>query len=300
MAQPNREEPPAIGNVPAEGSAELLASLQRLTGVGTWIHEVDRSETWWSEQAKQIHGFDPDDNPTIDRVVAQYAAPDREPVKQRVERAAQEGDSFDIDVNLVGSGTTERAIRVRCEPWSNGDDIVRLHGTVQDVTETRRRKQRIEVFRQTSQRLKRAKSRQEVAEILADASKNIFGLVNTTVRLIDDEEEALRTVVATEECVERAGERPDYAIDDENPASRVYRTGEPEVYADLETSSDQYDRGELVSGIYVPIGNHGILSAGDIVVDAFNEGDLEAAALLGQVGADTLNRISWAKRSRAV
>jgi len=300
MTLPDRDEPLATGNVPAERSAELLASLQRLTGVGAWVHEVACGETWWSDQAKQIHGFGPDDDPTMKEVVAQYSTPDRETVMERVDRAVQEGDPFDIDVDLVGNGTTERAIRIRCEPLIDGGDIDRLHGTVRDVTETRRREQRIEVFRQTSQRLKRAKSRQEVTEIMVEASKNILGLVNTTIRLVDDEEETLWTLVATEECVERAGERPDYAIDDENPASRVYRTGDPEVYADLETSSDEYDRGELVSGIYVPIGNHGVLSAGDIVVDAFDERDLEAAALLGQVGADALNRISWAKRSRAV
>lgn len=300
MVHPNRDEPPAAGNVPPERSPELLASLQRLTGVGAWVHDVASRETWWSDQAKQIHGFGPDDDPTIEEVVAQYTPPDRETVMECVDRAVQEGDPFDIDADLVGDGTTERAIRIRCEPWTDGEDIVRLHGTVRDVTETRRREQRIEVFRQTSQRLKRAKSRQEVAEIMADASKNILGLVNTTVRLVDDEGEMLRTVVATEECIKRAGERPDYLIDDENPASRVYRTSDPEVYADLETSSDEYDRGELVSGIYVPVGNHGVLSAGDVVVDAFDEQDLEAAALLGQVGADALNRISWAKRSRAV
>ena len=56
----------------------------------------------------------------------------------------------------------------------------------------------------------------------------------------------------------------------------------------------------LVSDVHVPIGDHGVLSAGDVVPGAFDDRDLEAAVLLGQIGAEALARIGWAKRSRAV
>ena len=38
----------------------------------------------------------------------------------------------------------------------------------------------------------------------------------------------------------------------------------------------------------------------DSAPGAFDDRDLEAAVLLGQVGAEALTRIGWAKRSRAV
>jgi hypothetical protein len=171
---------------------------------------------------------------------------------------------------------------------------------VRDVTDAKRQEQRIEILRRTSQQLRSASSKQEVAEIIADAAKNILGLVNTTVRLADEGRCTLRTVVATEECVERAGDRPDYPVEEETPAARTYRTGEPELHADHDETDDDHDRGALQSGLYVPIGNHGVLSAGDVVVDAFEEHDLEAASLLGQLGAEAITRIGWVRRSRAV
>ncbi len=299
MGESTRGEPPATGSGPADRHAALLASVQRLTGVGVWAHDVVRRETWWSEQAKRIHGFSPDDDPTVEDAVARYAAPDRETVLELFDRAVREGDPFDVDAGLVGDGTTERAIRVRCEPRTDGD-VVALHGTVRDVTAVKRREQRVEVLRRTSQRLKRAHSRRAVAEVMTDASKNILGLVNTTIRLVDDDRTILQSKVATEECIERAGERPDYPVDADNPAARVYRTGEPELYSDIAASQGAEVRGELVSGIYVPIGDHGVLSAGDVVVGSFDETDLEAAGLLGEVGAEALARIGLAKRSRAV
>jgi hypothetical protein len=281
-------------------SDELLASVQRLTGVGVWVHDAARDQTWWSDQAQRLHGIDPDTQPTVEGVLDRYADPDRERVLGLFDRAVTEGRPFDSDASLVGDGTTERTIRLRCEPRTRDGTVVTLHGTVRDVTDAKRREQRVEVLGRASQRLKRAHSRQAVAEVLADASKNILGLVNTTVRLIDEDRETLRTTVATEECVERAGERPDYPVDTDNPATLVFRTGEPELYADIAGDENAQVRGELVSGIYVPIGDHGVLSAGDIVAGAFDERDLEAAALLGQVGAEALTRIGWAKRSRAV
>lgn len=50
--------------------------------------------------------------------------------------------------------------------------------------------------------------------------------------------------------------------------SGTFRTGEPELHADPEMTADDHNRGDLQSGPYVSIGGHGVLSAGDVVVDA--------------------------------
>lgn len=297
-------EPEAVTRTPIPESVqqydELLASLQRLTGIGVWSHDTSTDGSWWSERAKQIQGIDPEANPTLSDVIDRYNTGDHERVKRCFADAIETREPFTIDVELAGEGTTEHSVRLYCEPQVSDEETTVLHGVVQDVTDVKRREQRIEILRRTSQELRGASSEREVAEILADAAKNILGLVNTTVRLVDEDRTTLRTTVATEECVERAGDRPDYPIQEETPAARVYRSGEPEIHADHEDTADDYNRGELQSGLYIPIGNHGVLSAGDIVVNAFKEHDLEAASLLGQLGAEALTRIGWVNRSRAV
>jgi len=299
MSDPAETDP---GERPPEGThaVDLLGSVQRLAEVGVWVHDIREESTWWSRDASRIHWFDAGEHPPLDAVVETYAEGDRAAVRDRLSAARRDGEAFVVDVTLPAEGTRTRSVRLGCEPRTRDGKVVTLHGIVQDVTDAKRREQRIEVLRRTSQRLKRAKSRGAVAEVLADASKNILGLVNTTVRLVDEHSDTLQTVVATEECVKRAGERPDYPVDDDSPAARVFRTGEPERYDDIATSDDDWDRGELISGIYVPIGEHGVLSAGDTVPGTFDDRDLEAAVLLGQVGAEALTRIGWAKRSRAV
>ncbi|WP_336406684.1 GAF domain-containing protein [Haloarcula litorea] len=278
----------------------MVSSIQRLTGVGVWSYDVTTDEMWWSHKAKEIHGVDPERTFSFSELVSHYTETGESRATTAFEAAIADQEAFTIDVGLVGEGTTEHSIRMHCDPCVEEGETVSLHGAVRDITDEKRREQRIEVLRETSQELRKASSRQEVAEILADAAKNILGLVNTTVRLADKNTNTLRTIEATEECLERAGDRPNYDIDEETPAARTYRTGDPEIHTDHEMTEDDHNRGELRSGLYVPIGNHGVLSAGDIVVDAFEEHDLEAAGLLGQLGAEAITRIGWAKRSRAV
>ncbi|WP_137684876.1 GAF domain-containing protein [Haloarcula mannanilytica] len=293
-----RDRPSELLN--EEQYLELLSSFQRLTGVGVFSYRVATEETWWSRQAKRVHSIDPDQQLSFADLVAQYTDSDEEQVLRLFTEAASDTEPFTVDVALTGAGTTERSIQMHCEPRETAGGELWLYGTVQDITDVKRREQRIEVLRKTSQELRSVSSRKDVAEILADAAKNILGLVNTTVRLVDTDADLLRTVVATEECVERAGDRPDYSVDEETPAARTFRTGEPELHADHELTADDHNRGDLQSGLYVPIGEHGVLSAGDVVVDAFAEHDLEAAGLLGQLGAEAITRIGWVRRSRAV
>lgn len=279
---------------------EILDSVQQLTATGIWSYDSTTDELWWSDHTKQILRLDPDTEPKFEDIIACFVKTDRQQVRDRFLELLESSESFEIDVGLAVEGTTERCVRICSESQQRDGGVVRLYGTVRDVTDTKRQEQRIKVLRRTSQELRESNSQQAVAEILAETSKNILGYVNTTVRMADKPEGVLRTVAATEECIERAGERPDYPLDEETPAVRTYRTGEPELHTDHSTTNDNRDRGELLSGLYVPIGGHGVLSAGDIVVDAFNEQDIEAASLLGQLGAKAITRIGWTKRSRAI
>ena len=300
---PNWNQTDVARSVPATVERrvpEMLASLQRLTGIGVWSYDVLREELWWSDEAKRIHGLDLDTAPTVVDVIERYADADRREVLDLLSEAVECGDAFSVDVSYGSQRTTEHTIRLYCEPLVEEGQTVALQGAVRDVTDVKRQEQRIEILRRTSQELRGSSSKAEVAEILADAAKNVLGLVNTTVRLVDENRNVLQTVEATEECLERAGDRPNYAVSEDTPAARTYRTGDPVIHANHEHTEDDHSRGALQSGLYVPIGSHGVLSAGDVVVDAFEEHDLEAASLLGELGAEAITRIGWVKRSRAI
>lgn len=279
---------------------EFLTSAQRLVDIGFWSHDPTTGETWWSERAKEFCGIKNGQQPAFVDVICRRTTIEEQMISETFTKAVKDGEPFDIDAELTHEGSSRRIVKLQCDPRETDNEVIALYGIIRNITDETRKEQRIQVLRQTSRRLKEADSQQAVAEILADAAKNILGLVNTTIRLIDRSDNTLRPVVATEECVQRAGERPSYPISEATPAARTYRNGEPELHTDHRATEDERDRGELKSGLYVPIGSHGVLSAGNVVLSAFDEHDLEAASLLGQLGAEAITRIELAKRSRAI
>jgi hypothetical protein len=259
------------------------------TQIGAWEYDVESGTVWWSEEAARLHDGSTGRTVSFEEVLDKYRAGDRSTVRQFVERTASTGDPFTCEVGLADD--EQRRIRLQGTPVREEGTVVAVRGLAQDTGELATLRQRVDVLRDASRQLMGAGSAERVAQIMADASKNILGYVNTTIRLLDEEDGVLRTVIATEECVSKAGERPDYPVDEETPASRTFRTGESELQQDHGATEDDRDRGDLMSGLYVPVGDHGVMSCGDTAIAAFDESDVEAAELLGQLGSEALTRI---------
>lgn len=170
--------------------------------------------------------------------------------------------------------------------------------TIRDITDLKERERQFETLHEASQELMGAVTEPEIAGVTADAAENVLGYANTTVRLYDEAAGVLRTVTATEGSVSQAGERPDYDVDGDTPAARVFTSGEPEIYHDLTEVGDGYDRGGLVSGMYLPIGEHGVMSMGGTTTDAFGETDQRVVGVLAKLAAEALTRVTAAAELR--
>ena len=269
----------------------LFAKAQDIADVGAWEYDVEAESLWWSEQVRRVHGLPPDEQPTIAESFDRYVPEDSETIEAAFERAIEEGIPYDVEVRLDDGGDESKWIRSRGEPEFEDDAVVRVRGSYQNVTDLKRRELQFESLHDASRELMAAKTRMDVAQITADASKNILEYVMTTVRLADEDDEVLRTFTATDQTVTEAGKRPGYRIDGETPAARCYRDGEPLIFDDLDRTADDYDRGALRSGIYVPIGDHGVLSTGDTEPYAFDEPDVEILGVLTKLAAGALTRI---------
>ena len=167
-------------------------------------------------------------------------------------------------------------------------------GVIRDISERKRREQLLSALQETSRSLMQAPSREEVAEIVADAAERVLGLDMAVVRLYDAGEQVLRPASTTDAVLDRLGERPVYALD-EGQAGRVFASGESATYSDTHELDDS---GQTAgSGLYVPIGVHGTLSVLSPDPDAFDDIDRQVVALLATNAAAACNR---AKREQEV
>ena len=145
-----------------ERQNDLFERAQEIANVGAWEYDVRKERSVLTDQAYSIHGISPDRDLTPERSLAFYHPDDRDAVAAAFRRAVEEGVPYDIEVRLITQEGDERWVRTRGEPQldtsaaeaANGDaskgqdssqgEIVRVRGTVQDITERRERRRELE------------------------------------------------------------------------------------------------------------------------------------------------------------
>jgi PAS domain S-box-containing protein len=181
-------------------------------------------------------------------------------------------------------------VEINAEVFELGGERL-IAGVFRDISARKERERRLKELHDTTQDLMTADDQEEVGRIVADAAESILGYTSTVVRFVQDER--LRPVAVTGEARAKMGERPDYPLRGENPASTVYQRGEPMLVDDLRGVDDSYDRGDARAAMYLSIDESGILSIVDSSVGAFDQSDKEIASLLTANAETALNRLSY-------
>jgi PAS domain S-box-containing protein len=146
-----------------ERQNDLFKRAQEIARVGAWEHEVlggegasrqDASaqnasaQNRWTDQVYEIYGLESEDSsvPPVDSGIEQYHPEDQPVIREAFHQAVEEGESFDLELRLIAEGK-KKWVRVRGEPQHkarNGEEkIARVRGTIQDITERKRREQEL-------------------------------------------------------------------------------------------------------------------------------------------------------------
>ena len=116
--------------------SEELTEAQRLAGLGSWQWDAQADAVIWSEELYRLHGLDPSlppppfkEHPTL------FTAESWGRLQSAVWEALQAGRSYELDMEIIGSGPTTKWTIARGEPVRDADgQIIGLRGTVQDIT----------------------------------------------------------------------------------------------------------------------------------------------------------------------
>jgi PAS domain S-box-containing protein len=283
-----------------ERQNDLFRKAQSLASVGGWEFGVKNpDERMLTDQGYRIHGLSPDAEMTLEWSLSFYHPEDRPRIQEALAEAVEEGEPYDIEARLIREDGERRWVRTRGEP-QRGDDgeVARVRGTIQDITERKRREQalrerqeKIEALYEATGTLLRAEDRSEVPGRLADIAEGALGYPTTTIRLAEDG--ALKPTCVSEAVRDHMPERPAYDIDEDTPAARAYRAGESRAYDDLSAEAEGLERGDVRAAAYVPMGGHGLISVGSLEVGGIGSFDLRLLEVLGAYAALVLDRIGW-------
>ncbi len=122
----------------------MLERTERIAGIGSWEWDVDTGTVTWSDEMFRIFRRDPDlGTPSLPEHAEFLSPAEMDRLETVVEQAVNEGQSYDIELQVQGSGETVWHIQSRGFPETAPDGRVRhLHGLVEDVTERNRRLER--------------------------------------------------------------------------------------------------------------------------------------------------------------
>jgi PAS domain S-box-containing protein len=126
------------------GSVELLQTAQRLgeaqalAHIGHWEWDIRRDVITWSDELYRIFGLVPEEGEADYASYLERLHPDdREFVDRTVQRAFAERRPFAFEHRVVRPDRTERVISSRGRVSLEGEELVAMLGTAQDVTEQR-------------------------------------------------------------------------------------------------------------------------------------------------------------------
>jgi PAS domain S-box-containing protein len=133
-----------------ERQNDLFERAQEIANVGAWQFDVQSGEFTLTDQGYRVHGLDPDGDMTPERSHELFHPEDRPKADEAFRRAIEDGEPYDIEARLITEEGEERWVRTRGEPQQEDGEVVRIRGTIQDITERKERERRLAV---TSQRL---------------------------------------------------------------------------------------------------------------------------------------------------
>jgi diguanylate cyclase (GGDEF)-like protein/PAS domain S-box-containing protein len=127
-------------------SEAQLAEAQQLAKLGSWEWDLVSGEVTWSPELYRILGRDPDRYAaTYDGYFEAIHPADRAQVELALQADAESGEPVDLEHRAVRPDGTERVLHARGHRIRDeAGELVRMVGTLQDVTELAQARQRLE------------------------------------------------------------------------------------------------------------------------------------------------------------
>ncbi|MFC7771976.1 MULTISPECIES: PAS domain-containing protein [Salinirubellus] len=114
----------------------LFDRVQEIADIGIWEYVPSTGELDWSDGVRRIHAVEPEYDPDLSDALEFYPPEDRETITSAVERAIEDGESYDLDLRIVRSDGEIRNVRAWGEPVDSArqeEEVIR--GVFQDITE---------------------------------------------------------------------------------------------------------------------------------------------------------------------
>lgn len=119
-------------------NAVLLEQTQEIAHVGGWEYNIAANRLVWTEETRRIHevpaDYDPND---VARAIQFFSGESRERIDHAFHRAVKFGEPYDLELQLQTAQGNLRWVRTIGRAEREAGRVVRVFGSIADVTERR-------------------------------------------------------------------------------------------------------------------------------------------------------------------
>jgi len=119
-------------------SEQLLNRTGQVAGIGGWALDLRSRRLTWSAQTFRLHGLPEGPEPGLQEALAFYTSEGRARLREVVAQAMARRTGWDLELPLTRADGQTIWVRAVGETEREGDQVVRLVGALQDITEARR------------------------------------------------------------------------------------------------------------------------------------------------------------------
>ncbi|WP_049894093.1 PAS domain-containing protein [Salinarchaeum sp. Harcht-Bsk1] len=198
-------------------------------------------------------------------------------------------DDHSLQLSLPDTEGRPGVVEVRLSPLPGNDD--RVAAVIRDVTERRDHERIVRSLHAATRELFRAEDTIGACAAAVHTGADLLDLQISGIWLLDEERNRLEPVAATAGAHDVVGGLPVFG-DGEGHAWTAYQRDEVMSFDDVTTTADLYNPDTPIrSELIVPIGNHGLLMAGDTEIGQFDDTDVELAEILAANTEAVLDRL---------
>lgn len=119
-------------------SAQLLEQTQAMAHIGGWEIDLRLGKLYWTRETYRLHETTPEDfHPTVETAINFYTPECRSAITSAIENAARSGLPYALELDLVTAQGRRVRVHTTGAAERDGDHVVKLYGTLRDITAER-------------------------------------------------------------------------------------------------------------------------------------------------------------------
>ncbi len=116
----------------------LVREAAELAKVGGWGFDPITLQADWTPEVAYMYGLNPDAPPAMQEALSFFSQEQRPQLEDALAAAVQHGTPHDLELQLTGADGEKRWVRTICRPIVEDGRVVRVRGSLQDITDRKR------------------------------------------------------------------------------------------------------------------------------------------------------------------